>query len=101
MTIERIHKNGNDAYSFKINGSLILKITGTAISVLGIKLPSFGIESDFYDAVEKQLDIEKMASDILSKNKADSIVIDSKVCRANGEIVYQIEELKKFVKECL
>ncbi|OHA95769.1 MAG: hypothetical protein A3C63_02065 [Candidatus Zambryskibacteria bacterium RIFCSPHIGHO2_02_FULL_39_82] len=98
MKIERTHQNSNDSYNFKIDDSIALEIGDTAVSTLGIELPSSGSMDEYYDAVEKQFDIEKMVSDILNKNKVSKIVIDSEVCRADGEIVLQTSDLEKYKK---
>ena len=98
MKIERAHQNGNDAYRFNIEDSIALEIGGTAVSTLGIEMPSSGSVDEYYNAIEKHFDIEKMVSDILNKNKADKIVINSEGCHANGKIVFQVEDLKKYVK---
>ena len=98
MKIERTHQNGNDTYQFQIDNLVVLEIGKTAISTLAIELPSSGNLNEYYDAVEKQFDIEKLMADLLNKSKANKVVIDSEVCRADGEIIFQTEDLKKYIK---
>ncbi len=99
MKIERAHQNGTDDYRFKIEDSIALEIGGTAISTLGIELPSSGSLDEYYNAIEKHFDIEKMINDLQRKDeKITRISIDSKVCRIDGEIVLQTSDLEKYKK---
>lgn len=99
MKIEPKYTNEKEGYAFKINDSISLEISGTAISVLKITLPSSGNTKEFYENVLKQLDIDKMINDLQGKNeKITRISIDSEVCRIDGEIVFQTSDLEKYKK---
>ncbi|MEX0931583.1 MAG: hypothetical protein WDZ88_02420 [Candidatus Paceibacterota bacterium] len=97
MKIERIHQNGTDSYWFKIDDLIVLEISGTAISQLKIALPLSGTMDDYYTVIEKQFDIQKMVADVLNNNTAQNIVIDSETCKVDEKIVFQIEELKRYI----
>lgn len=94
-----INKDGRDVYEFKINDDIILEIGKTAVSVLKINLPLFGHIEEHFKSIREQFDIEKMTSDLLSKNaEISKIVIDGEVCRANDKIVFQVSDLEKYKK---
>ena len=89
-----------DGYEFKIDDVIVLEIAGTATSVLGITMPSsvYPINTEEYSKrIREQFDIEKMMNDLLNKNnEIKKVIIDSEVCRVDGEIVFQTNELEKY-----
>ena len=88
-----------DAYEFKIDDVIIFEFGGDAVSVLKINLPSSIYAEEYYESFKEQFDIEKMIQDLLKENiKIKKVVIDSKVCRIDGEIVFQTKDLEKYKK---
>ena len=85
-------RNENDGYRFVIDNAIDLEITGTACGVLGIGRALTG------ERVMAKIDIEKLVRELsVRKKHVAMIVIDSGVCRADNEIVFQIDELKKYL----
>lgn len=98
MKIESIFTD-QDGYKFQIDDVIVLKIAKTAISALKIVLPKSIYVEEYYKIIKEQFDIKKMIFDLLNKkDKINKISIDSNVCRVDGEIIFQTEDLKKYKK---
>lgn len=96
MKIELMPKIG-ESYKFRIDDVIVLEIAGSMIPALEITVPSSGHTEEFQLNIREQFDIEKMINDLLNKNnEIKKVVIKNEVCRVDGEVVFQISELKKY-----
>jgi hypothetical protein len=98
MNIVFVYSN-KDGYTFKINNSLILDFSGTAISTLGIVLPTNGTYDEMCVEIQKQFDFERFINNLFDKFKTmNKITINSGVCLIDDNVSLQTDELKKYLK---